>query len=376
MNDSGTMTSCPPASANEKFADAGAGPEFLQRILLDLEFGETAGRHAARKRRRHAGIGIIGADADIREERDVDRYLNNQLDRLALYGMRNPNARERQVFALHLRDLGHFADLLRRRSGWRLALHDPVLVGRGGALRRFVLRRLHLVGMWNRNRRGPPRRQLCSRTAGNQQHQATDKQFRGRAKFDPPHPPFFHSSPPTTRDAPRQRFARLMENILQPVEWAGCRGGGRGRTGGVRTWPRHWDPGRRRLRHLRHRCHGDAAWASPRQRDRARQFLCGGRGLRRSPNRNGRLLRGECPDVWRRSVRRGKRRRRGHPGCFRVRGRSGRCLGDFQRARRYVDIIVRWTIAEKRSLRRGRHAHARPSSWLFLRPSRRKDRKA
>src|SRR5208282_3634280 len=88
-----------------KLAGAGAGAEFLERIVLDLEFSETTGGQAARERCRHAGIGIIGADADIREDRYVDRYLNNQLDRLALHWTRDANARKRQVFALHLRDL-------------------------------------------------------------------------------------------------------------------------------------------------------------------------------------------------------------------------------------------------------------------------------
>ena len=170
-----------------QFAGAGGSAEFRDGVVLDIEVREAPDRHAAREWRRPAGIGIAGLDANIREERRVDRQLDNQLDRLTLRRMRDRNARKRNVLALHLRDLRHIADLLRRRSGARLALYDPVLVGRGGALRSFILRgRLrHGVLGWRRARcRGARRRLLGGSAAGNGHQQGGG---------EPPCGPFLHN---------------------------------------------------------------------------------------------------------------------------------------------------------------------------------------
>jgi hypothetical protein len=48
--------------------------------------------------------------------------------------MLDGDPRQRNVAALHLRDMRNVAGLLRRPAGLNLALQDPVLIGRAGAL--------------------------------------------------------------------------------------------------------------------------------------------------------------------------------------------------------------------------------------------------
>jgi len=131
-----------------QLAAPGGRAEFPQLFVLELELGKTPAWNAARERRGYARIRVAGLNPKVRCESNIDRHLHNDSQGLALDRMSNADARKGNVFTLHLGDLGHFAELLRWRSWQRLALHDPIGIGCGGALRRVGRRRNPLL--WRR----------------------------------------------------------------------------------------------------------------------------------------------------------------------------------------------------------------------------------
>jgi hypothetical protein len=135
------------ARVHEKnLAGTGSRAKFFHYVVLYIEFGKATARSAACKWRHNLLIGVAGPDANICAEGYVDGDLHNQLKRLTFHRAPKRDQRIRNGFALDLplRDLLHFADFLVRLLIFRLALHDPIPIGRGGTLRCFALRRLRL----------------------------------------------------------------------------------------------------------------------------------------------------------------------------------------------------------------------------------------